>query len=97
MAQIKTTQQGNIKSVLLIDDISSELDASHQEIILNELANLSVQTFITSTDNLLADIANNNADLASSHLANFGEFVFWVLVDQPPASLLAQASAGYSN
>ena len=68
MAQIKTTQQGNIKSVLLIDDISSELDASHQEIILNELANLSVQTFITSTDNALADIAKNNADFTTFHV-----------------------------
>ena len=68
MAQIKTTQQGNIKSILLVDDISSELDPAHQKIILNELAKLSVQTFITSTDNSLTQLADNSTGFTTFHV-----------------------------
>lgn len=70
IAQIKTTQlgDGNLDSILLIDDISSELDASHQEIILNELSLLSVQTFITSTDNSLEIMAKNNTNFSTFHV-----------------------------
>lgn len=68
MAQIKTTQQDRAKSILLIDDISSELDAAHQEIILDKLSELPVQTFITSTDNGLADLMNSDALCATFHV-----------------------------
>ena len=59
IAQIKTTQQENTKSILLIDDISSELDTEHQKIILETLSQLKVQTFITSTDKSLSDLIKN--------------------------------------
>jgi DNA replication and repair protein RecF len=68
MAQIKTMEQDSLKSILLIDDISSELDGSHQEIILNELAELAVQTFITSTDNSLADIVQPTLAFSAFHV-----------------------------
>lgn len=60
MAQIETTQHDkNIKNVLLIDDVSSELDEQHQVTILDELAQLEVQSFITSTDAVLAEWAKD--------------------------------------
>jgi DNA replication and repair protein RecF len=71
MAQIKTMdrqEENKLKSILLIDDISSELDASHQEIILNELVSLPVQTFITSTDSSLARIAESNPVFSAFHV-----------------------------
>ena len=71
MAQIKTMDrqgENKLKSILLIDDISSELDASHQEIILNELVSLHVQTFITSTDSSLARIAESNPVFSAFHV-----------------------------
>ena len=71
MAQIKTMDrqgENKLKSILLIDDISSELDASHQEIILNELVSLAVQTFITSTDSSLARIAESNPVFSAFHV-----------------------------
>ena len=71
MTQIKTMAQqdkSKLKSILLIDDISSELDASHQEIILSELESLSVQTFITSTDNSLGDTAMSNSNFSVFHV-----------------------------
>lgn len=37
------------ESLLLIDDISSELDAQHQSLLLNLIATLPVQSYITST------------------------------------------------
>ena len=51
MAQAKITEHtSREKSILLLDDISSELDAAHQQNVLNELAQLPVQSFITATD-----------------------------------------------
>ncbi|NQY27254.1 MAG: DNA replication/repair protein RecF [Piscirickettsiaceae bacterium] len=51
MAQAKITEQTrHERSLLLLDDISSELDIRHQQLVLNELALLPVQAFITSTD-----------------------------------------------
>ena len=51
MAQAKITEHTkHEKSILLLDDISSELDQAHQQNVLNELANLPVQSFITATD-----------------------------------------------
>lgn len=50
MAQAQLTELVNHqKSILLLDDISSELDHSHQNNVLNELATLPVQSFITAT------------------------------------------------
>jgi len=54
MAQAKITDQTRHEdSLLLLDDISSELDGQHQQLVLNELVLLPVQAFITSTDSTL--------------------------------------------
>lgn len=59
MAQAKLTDQTRHESsLLLLDDISSELDIAHQQLVLNELALLPVQAFITSTD---VALKGNNA------------------------------------
>jgi len=70
MAQIKTTSQNadNAKSILLIDDISSELDRSHQEIILEKLDQLEVQTFITSTDTSLTNLVKTSSAFSAFHV-----------------------------
>jgi DNA replication and repair protein RecF len=49
-AEITLSSAQHTRSILLIDDISSELDHHHQQIILTELAKLPVQSFISSTD-----------------------------------------------
>jgi DNA replication and repair protein RecF len=49
-AEITLDSAQHTRSILLIDDISSELDPYHQQIILTELAKLPVQSFISSTD-----------------------------------------------
>ena len=54
MAQANITEHiRHEKSILLLDDISSELDSSHQKNVLNELSTLPVQAFITATDHSL--------------------------------------------
>lgn len=53
-AEITLNSAQHTRSILLIDDISSELDQRHQQIILSELAKLPVQSFLTSTDLTLA-------------------------------------------
>ncbi|NOQ93752.1 MAG: DNA replication/repair protein RecF [Methylophaga sp.] len=54
MAQAKITEHvKHEKSILLLDDISSELDLAHQKNVLDELSNLPVQAFITATDHSL--------------------------------------------
>ncbi|PHS71650.1 MAG: DNA replication/repair protein RecF [Methylophaga sp.] len=54
MAQAKITKvMKNENSILLLDDISSELDQHHQQRVLAELSALPVQSFITSTDHKL--------------------------------------------
>jgi len=51
MAQAKITEHiRHEESILLLDDISSELDLAHQKNVLNELTTLPVQAFITATD-----------------------------------------------
>lgn len=52
----------NTKTILLIDDISSELDISHQKSVLTELKSLPVQSFITSTETALQDEVRPNKD-----------------------------------
>lgn len=59
MAQAKLTEQKNHeKTILLLDDISSELDQQHQNNVINELALLPVQSFITATDLMLEKTKN---------------------------------------
>ena len=53
-AEISLNSAQHTRSILLIDDISSELDQHHQQIILAELAKLPVQSFISSIDCTLA-------------------------------------------
>lgn len=51
MAQAKITEQvKHEKTILLLDDLSSELDKDHQRNVLQELELLPVQAFITATD-----------------------------------------------
>tara|TARA_R110002050_G_scaffold269917_2_gene412768 strand:- start:315235 stop:316350 length:1116 start_codon:yes stop_codon:yes gene_type:complete len=59
-AEITLNSAQHTQSILLIDDISSELDQQHQHIMLTELAKLPVQCFISSTDYSLA--ANLKSD-----------------------------------
>jgi DNA replication and repair protein RecF len=55
MSQAKITEQiQNEKSILLFDDLSSELDILHQKNVMKELRTLPVQSFITATN--VADI-----------------------------------------
>jgi DNA replication and repair protein RecF len=69
MAQISTTQSDDkTKSILLLDDISSELDVRHQEIILDKLQQLNVQTFITSTDKSLMNLVKTDSEYLSFHV-----------------------------
>lgn len=44
------------RSILLLDDISSELDQNHQQKVMGELERLPVQAFVTSTDFALNNI-----------------------------------------
>ncbi len=54
MAQIKSSESANkLKGILLIDDLSSELDESHMQIILRELSKMPVQIFISSTESTI--------------------------------------------
>lgn len=51
LAQISLLQeQTQQKSVLLIDDISSELDAEHQQLAMKSIKKLNIQSFITTTN-----------------------------------------------
>jgi len=51
MVQAKMAEDSNHdRSILLLDDISSELDLKHQQNVMNELAQLPVQTFVTATN-----------------------------------------------
>lgn len=68
MTQAEITQHASRESsILLLDDLSSELDDKHQKIVLNELSTLPAQSFITSTDHSLADINIANS-LAVFHV-----------------------------
>lgn len=59
MSQAEVTQQANsASSILLLDDISSELDRNHQDVVLKELGLLPVQSFITTTE--LTFVAKNS-------------------------------------
>lgn len=51
------------RTILLIDDLSSELDISHQETVLVELEKLPVQSFITSADSTLKDMIQRDKDM----------------------------------
>lgn len=68
MAQIKHNETGK-DVVLLLDDLSSELDQQHQQLVLNTLQQLSVQSFITSTNATLPSLiqSENNATFHVKH------------------------------
>ena len=60
MTQANMAEQKNQdRSILLLDDISSELDRNHQQNVLNEIALLPVQSFITATDLVLENNQNS--------------------------------------
>ncbi|MFW5451698.1 MAG: DNA replication/repair protein RecF [Methylophagaceae bacterium] len=62
MAQAKITEHLNHESsILLLDDISSELDPEHQQYALDELSSLQVQSFISSTDLSLSHFSKKAA------------------------------------
>lgn len=55
LAQVELLmQQRQTQTILLIDDLSSELDDQHQQIVLNLLASMPVQSFISSTNHSLS-------------------------------------------
>lgn len=58
MAQIKllAVQKNMTNSILLIDDLSSELDWHHQKTVIDTLRTLPVQAFISSTNDDLAGL-----------------------------------------
>ena len=63
MAQGKLAiKDGNERSILLIDDLSSELDIAHQQNVLIELKKLPVQSFISSTDLSLGELVKDEKD-----------------------------------
>lgn len=67
-AEITLSSGRHRQSILLIDDISSELDHRHQQIIIEELAKLPVQCFITSTDEVLGSKLEINESTAVFHV-----------------------------
>ncbi|MDB2705242.1 DNA replication/repair protein RecF [Pseudomonadota bacterium] len=51
MAQAKMAEHvKHDKTILLLDDLSSELDKQHQQKVIEELGSLTIQTFITTTE-----------------------------------------------
>jgi len=63
LAQISILQEvTQQKSVLLIDDISSELDSDHQNLVLNSIKLLEVQSFITTTNSELNSALNKDVN-----------------------------------
>ncbi|HDY84862.1 hypothetical protein LCGC14_0643270 [marine sediment metagenome] len=67
-AEITLNSAQHTRSILLIDDISSELDQYHQKIIISELAKLPVQTFISSTDSILISSLEQDAFATVFHV-----------------------------
>jgi len=67
-AEITINSAQHTRSILLIDDISSELDHYHQQIILTELAKLPVQTFMSSTDWTLATSLDKDVSATVFHV-----------------------------
>lgn len=67
-AEITLNSSQHTRSILLIDDISSELDKQHQQIILKELSKLPVQSFISSTDSTLKLSSEINESIAVFHV-----------------------------
>lgn len=45
---------------LLLDDLSAELDAVHRELLINEIASMETQCFLTATDSSLIDTSRWN-------------------------------------
>lgn len=64
MAQIKllSAEKNLQNSILLIDDLSSELDWQHQKTVIQTLRTLPVQAFISSTNTQLADLITVETD-----------------------------------
>ena len=59
LVQLKCNQDRKIgNSILLIDDLRSELDDKHIALVIEQLSKLSVQSFITATDNVIEDLLN---------------------------------------
>lgn len=71
-AEITLSSAQHTRSILLIDDISSELDQFHQQIILAELAKLPVQSFISSTDSTLANSLKPDGSASVFHVKHGG-------------------------
>ncbi|HAO26310.1 MULTISPECIES: DNA replication/repair protein RecF [unclassified Methylophaga] len=69
LAQISLLQQFNEqKSILLVDDISSELDVQHQHLVLDCIKDLRVQTFITTTSSELNAAIENDENGSLFHV-----------------------------
>jgi recombinational DNA repair ATPase RecF len=70
MAQIQLLKMSNQLNqfILLIDDLSSELDAVHQLLVIEMLRKLSVQTFISSTNMTLENEVNDDENEKLFHV-----------------------------
>ncbi len=74
MSQAQLLSEKNARpSILLLDDLSSELDPLHQQTVLNVIADLPLQAFITSTDLLLQNKIKHLENTAVFHVEH-GQF-----------------------
>lgn len=62
------TKKRQQQSILLIDDISSELDSSHQQLVLAAIKTIGIQTFITTTADDLQSLLNIQESDAVFHV-----------------------------
>ncbi len=69
ISQAQLLSENNARpSILLLDDLSSELDPVHQQTALNVIAKLPLQAFITSTDLLLENKIKHLENTAVFHV-----------------------------
>lgn len=74
MSQAQLLSENNARpSILLLDDLSSELDPVHQQSVLDVIAELPLQAFITSTDLLLQNKIKHLENTAVFHVEH-GQF-----------------------
>lgn len=66
--QLLVDRQSNQKSILLIDDLTSELDIQHQQLVLDKLNGLQLQTFVTSTETALPGRLQQPQNIAVFHV-----------------------------
>lgn len=66
--ELLVANQPHQESILLIDDLTSELDVHHQQLVLDKLNGLHLQTFITSTETSLPSRLKQPQNIAVFHV-----------------------------